>query len=150
MNETETAKLAKAMGEQCVAYRVRVLNRVITNIYDAALLPLGITANQATILIMLSIVGEAGPGMIGKALYMERSTVSRNLERMKKQGWLKASAGKGRSHVISVTPEGRKMLASMHDAWGKAQKEACRMLGKTGVSAVHDLHEIMKKATSAK
>ncbi len=147
---TEAAELAKTMGAECIAYRVRVLNRIVTSIYDAELLPLGITVNQATMLIMLSIVGEAGPSLISKALVMEKSTVSRNLSRMKKQGWIKASeGGRGLAQIITVTPKGRKMLASMHGAWQKAQEAAARLLGGSGVAAVHDLHGIMRKTANS-
>ncbi len=86
MDDGKTRKLAQVMGDECIAFRVRALNRVITNLYDSALQPFGITVNQATMLIMLSTVGQAGPGRIGQVLIMEKSTVSRNLDRMKKTG----------------------------------------------------------------
>ena len=81
---------------------------------------------------------------------MEKSTVSRNLDRMEKKGWIKAVEGdKGPAHLITVTPRGRKTLGSMHNAWKKAQKDAARLLGEEGVSAVHGLHEIMRKTTNS-
>ena len=56
MNEREAETLAKAVAGECLGYRVRLLNRVITNIYDRAMQPLGLKANQANILTMLSCV----------------------------------------------------------------------------------------------
>ncbi len=146
MNKVQAVKLAKVMGDECLAFRVRALNRVITNLYDAALQPFGITVNQATMLIMLSIVGEAEPGRIGRVLIMEKSTVSRNLDRMRKQGWIE-TAGRdgGKEQVVSVTARGRTLLAAFHPAWEKAQKDAARLLGEKGVSAVHALHEAVRK-----
>lgn len=146
MDKGKTVKLAHVMGNACIAFRVRALNRVITNLYDAALEPYGITVNQATMLIMLSMVGEASPGRISKGLFMEKSTVSRNLDRMKKQGWVEAKGRDGgKEQFITVTPAGRKQLSAMHGVWQKAQKEAARLLGKEGVSAVHALHEAVRR-----
>jgi DNA-binding MarR family transcriptional regulator len=146
MDEAKAKKLAQIMGDECIAFRVRALNRVITNLYDAALLPFGVTVNQATMLIMLSIVGEAGPGRIGQVLIMEKSTLSRNLDRMKKQGWIEAAGvDGGKEQIVSVTAKGRKLLAAFHPAWEKAQKQAAELLGEKGVSAVHTLHKAVRR-----
>ncbi len=146
MDEKRTAKLADAMAAECIAFRVRALNRVVTNLYDAALDSFGITVNQATMLIMLSMVGQAGPGRIGQVLIMEKSTVSRNLDRMKKQGWIEAAGvNGGKEQVVSVTAKGGKLLAAFHPAWEKAQKRAVELLGVRGVSAVHTLHKAVRR-----
>ena len=147
MDESKAQQLAQVMGDECIAFRVRALNRVITNLYDAALQPFGITVNQATMLIMLSYVGKAGPGRIGHVLIMEKSTVSRNLKLMKKQGWIKAVEGEtGRDQIVSVTVKGKKLLTAFHPDWEKAQKQAEELLGKQGVTAVHSLHTSVRKA----
>ncbi|NVO00847.1 MAG: winged helix-turn-helix transcriptional regulator [Geobacteraceae bacterium] len=139
-------KLAQAMGDECIAFRVRALNRIVTNLYDAALSPLNVTVNQATMLIMLSLVGEATPGRIGQVLIMEKSTISRNLDRMKKQGWVE-TAGRdgGKEQVVRATPAGRTLLVALHPIWEAAQKQVAEFLGSKGVSAVHTLHEAVRK-----
>lgn len=146
MDGSKVGKLAAIMADECLAFRVRALGRVITNIYDAALEQHGLTMNQATMLIMLSYVGKAGPGRIGKVLIMEKSTVSRNLDRMKKQGWIESAGGEtGRDQIVTVTAKGRKLLAAFHPAWEKAQKQAEQLLGEKGVAAVHALHTAVRK-----
>lgn len=146
MNKKEAEKLAKAVASECIGVRVRVLNRVITNIFDRALQPLDLKLTQGNILVMLSLYGQASPGDIGKVLLMEKSTVSRNLERMRKKGWIDV-AGKddGQAQVVSVTAKGRKLLEAAHTAWKKAQKEATQLLGEEGVSALHKLHETVSR-----
>jgi DNA-binding MarR family transcriptional regulator len=147
MDEAKVGKLAAIMTDACLAFRVRALSRVMTNIYDAALEQHGITMNQATMLIMLSYVGKAGPGRIGQVLIMEKSTVSRNLKLMKKKGWIEAVGGDtGRDQVVSVTQKGKKLLTEFHPDWEKAQKQAEELLGKQGVTAVHTLHKSVRKA----
>ncbi|HEX9113062.1 MAG TPA: MarR family winged helix-turn-helix transcriptional regulator [Nitrospirota bacterium] len=146
MNEKEAEKLAKAVAAECIGVRVRILNRVITNIFDHALQPLDLKLTQGNILVMLSLYGGASPGDIGKVLLMEKSTVSRNLERMRKKGWIDvASRDDGQAQVVSVTAKGRELLKAAHVAWKKAQKEATQLLGEEGVSAVHNLHETVSR-----
>lgn len=146
MGKKQKARIADFMAAECIAFRVRALNRVITNLYDAALLPFGITVNQTTILIMLSYAGQASPGRIGSVLIMEKSTVSRNLNRMKKQGWIQAvETEEGREQMVSVLPRGKKLLADLYPAWAGAQEEATRLLGEEGVSAVHELYGAVRR-----
>ena len=146
MNERTTDKLARIMADECVAFRVRALSRVITNIYDTALEKHGVTMNQATMLIMLAYVGKAGPGRIGQVLIMEKSTVSRNLKLMKNQGWIRAAEGEtARDQIVSVTEKGKKLLAAFHPDWEKAQKQAEELLGTKGITAVHALHAAVRK-----
>jgi DNA-binding MarR family transcriptional regulator len=147
MNERESSKLAKKVADQCLAYRVRFLNRVVTNIYDRALQPLGIRANQANILTMLSLSDGASSADISRVLLMDKSTVSRTVDRMRKNGWIHISGqSNGPTQVISVTAEGRKIMAAAHAKWEKAQEQASELLGERGVAAVRMLHDILRKA----
>ena len=138
--------IALMIKTECLAFRIRVLSRVVTNLYDKWLRPLGITANQTTILAMLSLVGKASPGDVCKALVMEKSTVSRNLDRMKKKGWI-AVAGRSEGNTITVTPEGQELLVAMHDRWQSAQAEVARLLGDDGINSVLAIHETLRVTT---
>jgi DNA-binding MarR family transcriptional regulator len=71
---------------------------------------------------------------------MEKSTVSRNIERMRKKGWIEVGKGEGGlSQVLTVTPKGKKLLTDIYGKWEKAQKEVSEFLGKDGVKAIHML-----------
>lgn len=87
MDEQKARELAKEAAAQCIGLRLRFLSRVVSKIYDQAVKPLDIKGNQVTMLLMLFINGDSTPGKLGRALQMEKSTVSRNLERMRKKGW---------------------------------------------------------------
>jgi len=151
MNEQEASILAKAVAAECLGYRVRLLNRVITNIYDRALQPLGLKANQANILTMLSYVGQASAADISRVLVMEKSTVSRTVDRMKKNGWINVDGhGDGPSQTITVTAKGRELMASAHEKWKTAQKQATELLSEEGVAAILKLHETITAKKSKK
>ena len=68
--------------------RVRYLNRTLTSVYDDAFRPFGITASQVNLLVAIINQGSMSPVTLGNLLNIEKSTVSRNLERMRKAGWI--------------------------------------------------------------
>src|SRR3954463_11880306 len=79
---------AQRVSKECYALRVQLLNRVVTRLYDEALRPVGLTMNQMSILTVLANMGEAQPGVVGRFLQMEKSTISRNVKRMLEQKWV--------------------------------------------------------------
>lgn len=147
MNKREALELSKTVADECIAYRVRILNRAITGIYDRALQPLGIKVNQANILIMLSLTDRASSADIARVLLMEKSTVSRTVARMKKNGWISTEGqGEWPTQIVTVTHEGRKIMAAIHGQWKKAQQETSELLGDDGIAAVRMLHDILSKS----
>lgn len=147
MNKREALELSKTVADECIAYRVRLLNRAITGIYDRALQPLGIKFNQANILTMLSLTDRASSADIARVLLMEKSTVSRTVARMKKNGWISVEGqGEWPTQIVTVTPEGRKIMAAIHGQWKKAQQEASELLSDEGIAAVRMLHDTLRKS----
>ena len=136
-NSKNIKPVAREMGEECIGVRIRLLNRVITNLYDKAFRPLCITTNQMSILISMLRRGFSTPGEIGNFLQMEKSTLSRNLDRMCKSGWLEILQGDdGRSQRLQMTPKGRKVVEQSLPLWRAAQKEAKQILGEHGAASV--------------
>jgi DNA-binding MarR family transcriptional regulator len=145
MDEKETTELAKAIAADCIALRVRFVNRVITGLYERALKPLDIKIGQASILVVLSVRGESSPADVGRLLRMEKSTVSRNVGRMRKKGWVEVAGRDDRlSQVITVTPKGRELLAAFYGGWAKAQEAASGLLGEEGVLSVRALYDALR------
>ena len=145
MGEKETLEIARAIADDCIALRVRFVSRVITRLYERALKPFDIKAGQMAMLVLLSLRGESSPADAGRLLQMDKSTVSRNVARMRKKGWVEvASAGDGLSQEIKVTPKGRNLLAAVRAQWVKAQDAARELLGEEGVSSVRMLYDRLK------
>lgn len=130
---------ADEMAAACIGARMRVINRVITSVYDDAIRPFGMKISQVNILVVASKLKTATPSTIGAILKMDRSTVSRNVERMKAKGWLKALAAEdNRSHLLKVTGKGAKALVDIVPAWRKAQKKALNILGKQAAGVIFE------------
>src|SRR5881227_3469487 len=123
------AVIGKIAGE-CVAVRLRMLNRVITNIYDNALRPLDLKVSQMNILVAAARMGTARPLEICEYLHLDVSTLSRNVERMKARGWLEVVPDEdGRSQPFQLTSQGWKLLESAVPVWREAQRRVQQILG---------------------
>src|SRR5688572_17601691 len=118
------------VASECVAVRLRMMNRVVTNIYDDALRPLDLKVSQMNILVAAAKVGTARPIEVCEHLHLDVSTLSRNVERMKARGWLEIVHGEdGRSQPFRLTSQGRKLLEKAVPAWSEAQQQVRRFLG---------------------
>lgn len=123
------AMIDKIAGE-CVAVRLRMLNRVVTNIYDDALRPLDLKVSQMNILVAAAKMGVARPVDVCEHLQLDVSTLSRNVERMKARGWLEVVPQEdGRSQPFRLTPQGRKLLEKAIPAWNAAQQQVKKVFG---------------------
>lgn len=120
--QKQAREIAQQMSQECVARRLRQVNRTITRLYDEALRPYGLTVNQLNILAVIISKTQIRPGQLGQALGMEKSTVSRTVDRMASKGWLKIAAGKdSRTQLLSVTLKGQQLLLSVTPIWDALQ-----------------------------
>ena len=134
MNRPNTTTI-DTIAQNCIAVRLRLLNRVITNLYDDALRPLGAKVSQFNILVVAAKLGLARPAKVCKILQLDTSTLSRNVERMRVQGWLKIVPGKdARTQPFRLTAKGRRLVERAVPAWQQAQEKASELLGQDGVA----------------
>ncbi len=130
MQHEKARNLSLCMRRQCLGNRIGRLHRVIARRFDKAMRPLGLSLPQLEVLGVLMIRGEVAPAMIAEALAIERSTISRNLTLMERNGWIAAvSAPSGRTKSVSITEQGVEMLASADTAWTDAQDQIMEILG---------------------
>lgn len=123
------------IAKTCIAGRLRLLNRVVTNIYDDALRPFGLKISQGNILILTGKMGVASPVQVCEFLQLDISTLSRNVELMRRKGWLEIAPGDdARSHPFRLTAQGKRLIEKAIPAWEKAQEEAKELLGDDFVS----------------
>jgi DNA-binding MarR family transcriptional regulator len=128
---------AALVVRDCIATRLHMANRVITKVYDDALRPLGLKVTQMAMLVVAQHRGLIRQSEVGAELRLDDSTLSRNLERMRANGWLEeVSSADARVHSYRLTEAGKTLLEEAIPAWRKAQAEARRLLGDAGVRAL--------------
>jgi DNA-binding MarR family transcriptional regulator len=136
----DMSRLVKYFFKECIAVRVRLINRLITNEFDRELEKYGITSSQAAILGYLLSIQGGSPSEICKGLQIEKSTVSRNLARLKEKGWISAAESKSdRSKKVTVTKAGIQTFKRMFPSWEKALNKTKGMLGPSNVKLIHEI-----------
>lgn len=143
MTKNKLDNLTNTIASECIAVRMRILNRVISKIYDDALRPLGAKVSQMNILVAVGKMGTARPAEVCAALHLDVSTLSRNVERMKARGWLEVIHDEdGRAQPFRLTNAGKKLIEQAEPAWNDAQEQATKLLG---VSIAGQLNQAVKR-----
>jgi len=147
MDKATTSSI-DTIARTCIAVRLRLLNRVVTNFYDDALRPLGLKVSQLNILIVAARLGLARPAQVCEILQLDASTLSRNVERMKAQGWLEVVPEEdARAQPFQLTTQGKWLIEKAIPAWEDAQRQASELLGDEGIGL---LDKAAKKLRAAK
>ena len=145
MGPSNMQTMIDKVASECVAVRLRMLNRVITNIYDEALRSLDLKVSQMNILVAAAKIGTARPIEVCEHLHLDVSTLSRNVERMKARGWLEVVPDEdGRSQPFRLTRQGRNLLEKAVPAWSEAQQQVRKVLGD---GFVEQLNQAMKRVS---
>ena len=134
------ARAAGEIGRDCLAVRVRVLNRAITRTYDDALRPHGTTTGQLNVLTSIATRQPVPAGELARLLSMEISTLSRNARLLQQDGLIQIEqAERGNGRVLSLTDAGAEKLAKLRPAWRDAQRHAHELLGNAASEAIKQL-----------
>jgi DNA-binding MarR family transcriptional regulator len=135
MDNQENSRAIDTIARNCIAVRLRLLNRVVTNLYDDALRPLGLKVSQLNILVVAAKLGLARPAEVCDILHLDTSTLSRNVERMRAHGWLEVVPDDdARAQPFRLTPQGKRLIEKAVPAWEEAQRQAKELLGDEGIA----------------
>ena len=96
----------------CLGLRLGRLSRKVDGIYRKYLEGADITERQLTIIFILSSTGKIEQIELGRILNLERSSLSRNLQRLINQGFIMKEGAVNRP-TISLTKKGLKKVKSV-------------------------------------
>ncbi len=115
--------------KNCMCQKVRVAARAITRTYDRALRPTGLRSTQFTILVAASITGGISLGRLADILGLERTTLTRNLAAISKEGLIEVVNRDGRTRNVLISESGRERLSRAIPLWDQAQQKVRKSLG---------------------
>jgi DNA-binding MarR family transcriptional regulator len=131
--DNATTSSIDTIARTCIAVRLRLLNRVVTNLYDDALRPLGLKVSQLNILTVTAQLGLARPAQVCDILQLDASTLSRNVKPLQAHGWLEVVPDEdARAQPFRLTPQGKRLIEKAIPAWEEAQRQATELLGDEG------------------
>jgi DNA-binding MarR family transcriptional regulator len=124
----------------CLCLASRRAARALTRAFDRELRPHRIRITQFSILTNLILRGPLPIGELAEFLGVERTTLTRNLALIERDGRVEIRSGDdARSRVVAVTKKGRTAVAAALPAWRKAQAAASASIGSGAVEALHAL-----------
>jgi DNA-binding MarR family transcriptional regulator len=131
------ANTPELLARECLAGRVRLLDNVITRIYEDALRPYGLDVDGVSVLVAVACNGGAINHDLCRFLHVEAVTLGRKIEELRERGWLElAPQEDGRTHRMRVSAEGLAQLQRIESAWREAQKKTEELLGAGAVAAL--------------
>ena len=131
----------------CMGMHVRRASRIVTQIYDAALRPVGLVVNQFTILVAIHLLEYTPITRLAQELFTDQTTLTRNLKLLEKRGLVAIEPGEDRRvKLVSLTSEGQTVLDRALPLWKQAQSDMMQQFGQqnsqTLLSLLSDLKRI--------
>lgn len=127
----------------CVGSSLRRAARAATRLYERELRGSGLRSTQFTLLQALDIAGEITQGQLGSVLSIDSTTLTRSLQALIDEGWVKETRGDDRrERYLALTPSGRRKLEDTLPAWRRAQNRLKKALGRNWEELDADLRRI--------
>lgn len=133
--ETELTALDACDPRQCIASKIMKANRLINNVFRKHLSQFDITNSQMSMLFVLYKRGKLRQSELGKTLYLEKSTVNRNIRKLLESGY----AEKTENSTVSITPQGAELMNRIVPHWENAMTEIRTQLQEPGETALNTL-----------
>ena len=132
----------------CSCQKLRSASRAVTRMYDEYLRPSGLTIGQYSILAALYYVPSMPLKRLAMKLELDRTTLTRSLGILERDGLVSIALDPGDSRVrsISLAEAGLQKLSESYPLWMKAQKELSNSLG---ARALGDFRESLDKSIEA-
>jgi len=129
--------------QSCSCGELRKTTRTITQFYDKILQPTGLRSTQCFLLLNIFLNENISVCNLGNVLLMDQSTVTRNIELLRKCGYIdiKKEEVDSRKKCISITINGLKKLEEATPILKKAQSKIEDGIGK---ERIEELIKILK------
>lgn len=115
----------------CVSNNLHETARAVSRVYAEEMRPAGLARSQFAILGHLQRSGPMAVSQLAERLYMERTTVTRNLRPLIRDGLVsrRPSPEDARVRRLAITARGRRRLDEAHGYWRHAQARLLELFG---------------------
>ena len=124
-------------ADTCTCGELRKAARAITLLYDNAFKSSGLLSTQFGVLQVIYDIDSIRISDLADKLGMDRTTLTRNLSVLERQGFIKISSGKDhRTRIVTATQKGRSAVTKATPLWNEVQ---LKVRQKMGESSWHEL-----------
>jgi DNA-binding MarR family transcriptional regulator len=126
--------------DQCNCFTMRKAARRISRFYDAQLEPVGLRITQFLTLAALNKGGSAVVNALAERLDIERTAMGKMLGFLERDGLvrLRPSPTDGRSRLIELTEQGRRLYEEATPLWREAQRQFEQLNGAERVASLRE------------
>ena len=124
--------------DQCNCFTMRKAARQISRFYDAQLEPAGLRITQFLTLAALSELGSVAVNSLAERLDIERTAMGKMAGFLERGGLvtIKPSPADGRSRLIELTGEGKRLHEKAVPLWREAQRQFEQLNGAGNVTSL--------------
>jgi DNA-binding MarR family transcriptional regulator len=114
----------------CTCAELRKAARAVTLLYDNAFKSTGLLSTQLSVLRIISKSDSLKVSQLAEELGMDRTTLTRNLSVLERQGFIKISPGKDhRTRIVTITSSGSTSIAKTIPLWNEVQHNVKKQMG---------------------
>jgi len=125
-----TKATSKVIPLPCACANLRRAARLVTQLYEEAIRPAGITGPQFTLLQALKLAPGISQKQLGEILGIDSTTLTRTLALLEKRGWLKSQPAKDRRALrLGLSTAGEREYERALPYWQSAQRRLKHALG---------------------
>ncbi|MES9969584.1 MAG: MarR family transcriptional regulator [Candidatus Thiodiazotropha sp.] len=142
--------LCQEIGKSCAVFNLRKASRAVTQIYEEVMKPSGVLPTQFTLLVVTKAMQPIAISKMAEVLVMDRTTLTRNLRPLERDGMLavKPDRQDKRARVVTLTKQGLAHLELALPLWQEAQERIRESLGSRRLDRIiEDLTAIVSVAT---
>ncbi|WP_431018347.1 MarR family winged helix-turn-helix transcriptional regulator [Burkholderia gladioli] len=129
MNDIDPESL-KGVEAECPGFQARATARALTRYYNACFKPLGLTAEQFSLLVGIGSVEGTTLVDLADRAGVDPTTLSRNVQNLESRDLVCATGGRGRAGKrLALTTSGRRLMADAFPVWKSAKAELASRMG---------------------
>jgi DNA-binding MarR family transcriptional regulator len=144
----------KRVAAECPGFQVRATARTVTRYYNAHFKPLGLTAEQFSLLVGIGAAEGATLVDLAFGAGVDATTLSRNVQNLEGRDLVRGEGGRGRAGKrLGLTKSGRRLMVEALPVWKSAKAELARRMGdkklRSAQRAMAELAEAAEASSSA-
>lgn len=142
-----TLETTLRVRDTCLCLHAQRAARALARRFDEVFRPLGITSGQFSIMMSLNRPGPTPMRPVFTLLSMDRTTLTAALKPLRARGLVEVAADPAdrRSRLLTLTPEGRSLLAEAVPVWEAAHAGLDDLLGGPGSDRLRSDLKILSK-----
>jgi DNA-binding MarR family transcriptional regulator len=127
---TDASDFYRRVETECPAFQARVTARALTRYYNACFRPLGITAEQFSLLVGIGGSHEPTLAELAARAGVDATTLSRSVKSLVQRDLVRNDGGRGRAGKrLVLTEGGRRLMDEAMIAWEGARVRLAEALG---------------------